>query len=242
MSVNQVCFCNAADSACGSAQGRPSVRGRHQCAGEGAAGRQHAIQGASSSCLNRVCWPRPGASSTPIRQGPAVPPSLFLHRAGASLQAAASRLLLGFAAEGPDSQEWIAAAPGAVPALVDLLRCAVPPPSTTTLLIAGLPPCAWRRRRPDRTFCDCSDRTWCSQSSLGLPVQPARPRRVQPAGLQSADTWHQHLAEDTAVYPYPALVLTVAFTRSVYMHFSIFYIGNRQGGSLPRLLDACGCV
>jgi hypothetical protein len=38
-------------------------------------------------------------------------------------KAAASRLLLGFAAEGPESQEWIAAAPGAVDGLVDLLRC-----------------------------------------------------------------------------------------------------------------------
>ncbi len=37
-------------------------------------------------------------------------------------KAAASRLLLGFAAEGPDAQEWIAAAPGAIAALVDLLR------------------------------------------------------------------------------------------------------------------------
>lgn len=37
-------------------------------------------------------------------------------------KAAASRLLLGFAAEGPDVQEWIAAAPGAIAALVDLLR------------------------------------------------------------------------------------------------------------------------
>lgn len=40
-------------------------------------------------------------------------------------KAAASRLLLGFAAEGPESQEWIAAAPGAVDGLVDLLRCAL---------------------------------------------------------------------------------------------------------------------
>ena len=35
---------------------------------------------------------------------------------------AASRLLLGFAVEGGEAQEWIAAAPGAVAALVDLLR------------------------------------------------------------------------------------------------------------------------
>lgn len=39
-------------------------------------------------------------------------------------KAAASRLLLGFAAEGPESQEWIAAAPGSIAALVDLLRWA----------------------------------------------------------------------------------------------------------------------
>mmetsp|Transcript_18613 Transcript_18613/g.56177 ORF Transcript_18613/g.56177 Transcript_18613/m.56177 type:complete len:1043 (+) Transcript_18613:379-3507(+) len=41
-------------------------------------------------------------------------------------KAASSKLLLGFAVEGPDSQEWISAAPGAVSALVDLLRASDP--------------------------------------------------------------------------------------------------------------------
>ena len=37
-------------------------------------------------------------------------------------KAAAVELLLGFALDGVDTQEWIAAAPGAVSSLVDLLR------------------------------------------------------------------------------------------------------------------------
>lgn len=55
-------------------------------------------------------------------------------------KAAASRLLLGFAAEGPESQEWIAAAPGAVDGLVDLLRCAPYPDQATS---TRRPPVAW---------------------------------------------------------------------------------------------------
>ena len=38
-------------------------------------------------------------------------------------KASAVELLLGFAMDGHDNQEWIGAAPGAIAALVDLLRC-----------------------------------------------------------------------------------------------------------------------
>lgn len=37
-------------------------------------------------------------------------------------KAAAVELLLGFALDGVDNQEWMGAAPGGIPSLVDLLR------------------------------------------------------------------------------------------------------------------------
>ncbi len=47
-----------------------------------------------------------------------------LQEGSSRAKAAAVELLLGFAMDGVDNQEWIGAAPGAIPALVDMLRSA----------------------------------------------------------------------------------------------------------------------
>ena len=49
-----------------------------------------------------------------------------LHDGSLRAKAAAVQLLQGFAMDGVDNQEWIGAAPGAIAALVDLLRCSPP--------------------------------------------------------------------------------------------------------------------
>ena len=46
-----------------------------------------------------------------------------LQEGSSRAKAAAVELLLGFAMDGVDNQEWIGAAPGAIPSLVDMLRC-----------------------------------------------------------------------------------------------------------------------
>jgi hypothetical protein len=45
-----------------------------------------------------------------------------LQEGSSRAKAAAVELLLGFAMDGVDNQEWIGAAPGAIPSLVDMLR------------------------------------------------------------------------------------------------------------------------
>jgi len=86
-----------------------------------------------------------------------------LQEGSSRAKAAAVELLLGFAMDGVDNQEWIGAAPGAIPSLVDMLRCQLPSRqgvhSNASDASMSVAQClsGHSRKRSDGLL----DRTWC---------------------------------------------------------------------------------